>query len=185
MERKELEEALGKKRILLLEGDITEEKAELLRAWLQFLNLQSNEEIKLIINSKGGKIAPALLIYDAISFLNASVTGIVNGECSSVTIVILQAAKKRLATRHSFFLLPPISIDFGKIVFDEKIYKKIRETFERGRKRQELIRQILAKRTSKTLQEIESLEKEEKMITAERAKDLGLIDEIIDEQYKI
>jgi ATP-dependent Clp protease protease subunit len=184
MERKKLEESLGKKRILLLEGEITEEKAELLRAWLQFLNLQSDEEIKLIINSKGGEVAPALLVYDAISLSNASVIGIVNGECSSVAIVILQATKKRLATRHSFFFLHSISIDFGKIVFDENIDKKIREVLERGKKRQELIRQILARRTSKSLQEIESLEKEGKMITAERAKELGLVDEIVDGEYK-
>jgi ATP-dependent Clp protease protease subunit len=185
MERKELEEALGKKRCLLLEGEITEEEAERLRAWIRFLNLQSNEEIKLNINSKGGDVASALLLYDEILRSNAPVIGIVDGECSSVAIVVLQAAKKRLATRHSFFFLHPISIDFGKIVFDEKIYKKIREALERGRKRQELIRQILAKKTNKTPQEIQLLEKEEKMITAEKAKELGLIDEIDDGEYKI
>jgi ATP-dependent Clp protease protease subunit len=185
MERKELEEELGKKRKLLLEKDLTEEEAERLRGWIRFLNLQSNDEIKLIINSKGGEVAPALSLYDEILHSNAPVTGIVDGECSSVAIVILQAAKKRLATRHSFFLLHPISIDFGKIVLDERIYQKIKKDLIRGRKRRAMVHQILMKRTKRTLEEIKTKEKEERMMTAEEAKEFGLIDEVLPDDYKI
>jgi ATP-dependent Clp protease protease subunit len=112
MERKEFEEALLKKRILLLVGEITREKAIAIREQLLFLNSQSNEEIKLIIDSPGGEIVAALLLYEFISYLEAPVHCIVNGECSSSGVIVLQAGKRRLATESSFFLSPPFGCHF-------------------------------------------------------------------------
>lgn len=189
MEKKEFDEALARRRILLLSGEITREKAEVLRAWLVFLNSQSNKEIKLIIDSPGGEVVAALLLYDAILLSTAPVTCIVNGECSSSGIVILQAAKKRWATKHSFFYLHPISIGLEKerIVLDEKAEEKFKEKLRGARKRQEFIYDILVKKTGHSLEEIKA--KEGKLMLVKEAKEFGLIDEAIEEgaiaEYKI
>jgi len=183
MERKGFEEALARKRILSLIGEITREKVENLRAWLQFLNIQSKRRtIKLIFDSPGGEVSAAFRLYDAILLSKAPVIGIVNGECSSAAVVILQATKKRLATEHSLFLIHPVVINFGKLRLNEKIKKKIDKKLEKGKKRQTALYQILMKKTGKTLKEIKA--NEEKIMTAKEAKEFGLIDEVI-ERYKI
>ena len=184
MERKEFEEALAKKRTLLLTGEITREKAIVIRDRLLSLNSQSDEEIKLIIDSPGGEVVAALLLHDILLLLTAPVTCIVNGECSSSGVVILQGAQKRVATKRSFFYLHPISISFEKepIVIDEKAEEKFKDKLRGVKERQKFLYDILIKKTGRSLKEIK--EKEEKLMFAEEAKEFGLIDEVI-EKYKI
>lgn len=184
MERKEFEEALAKKRVLLLVGVITREKATVLRDRLIFLNSQSKKEIKLIIDTPGGEVVAALMLHDAILLSVAPVIGIVNGECSSSGLVILQAAKKRLTTKRSFFYLHPISTAFDRdrIVVDEEVEEKFKDKLRAVKERQKFIYEILAKRTGYSPEEIKA--KEGKLILAQEAKEFGLIDEVI-EKYKI
>lgn len=189
MEEKEFEEALAKKRVLLLTGEITREKAIAIRDRLLSLNNQSDEEIKLIIDSPGGEVVAALLLHDILSLLTAPVTCIVNGECSSSGVVILQGAPKRVATKSSFFYLHPISISFEKepIVLDEKTEEKFKDKLRGAKERQKFLYDILIKKTGRSLKEIK--EKEEKLMFAKEAKEFGLIDEVIEEEsveeYKI
>lgn len=189
MEKKEFDEALAKKRVLLLIGEITREKVITLRRWLLFLNSQSNKEIKLIIDSPGGEVVAALLLHDALLLSTAPITCIVNGECSSSGIIILQGAKKRVATKHSFFYLHPISVGLEKerIVIDEKAGEKFKRMLRGAQERQRFIYDILVEKTGHSLKEIK--EKEGKLMFAKEAKEWGLIDEIIEEgaieEYKI
>lgn len=184
MEKERFDESLLKKRILLLTGEITREKANILRNWLILLNSQSDKEIKLIIDSPGGEVVAALMLHDAILLSVAPVTCIVNGECSSSGMVILQAAKKRLMTKHSFLYLHPISAAFEKerIVMDEKVEEKFADRLRGARERQKFVYEILMKKTGWTSEEIKA--KEEKLILAKEAKEFGLIDKVV-EEYKI
>lgn len=185
MEEKEFEETLAKKRILLLTGEITREKAIAIRNRLLFLNSQSNEEIKLIIDSPGGEVVAALLLYDILLLLTAPVTCIVNGECSSSGVVILQGAKKRVATKGSFFYLHPVSIGLERerIVIDEKAEEKFKRILRGAQERQKFLYDILIKKTGRSLKEIK--EKEEKLMFAKEAKEFGLIDEVFDEEESV
>ncbi|MGB9598847.1 MAG: ClpP family protease [Minisyncoccales bacterium] len=184
MERARLDEVLLKKRILLLRGEITKEKINILINLLFFLNIISQKEIKLIIDTRGGEVRDALRFYDAILLSRAPVTCIVNGECSSSGIAILQASKKRLMTNHSFIYLHPVSIYFREeeIILDEKTEGQLIEIVKGARERQKFIYGILMKRTGLSLKEIKALEG--KIIFAQKAKELNLIDEII-EKYQI
>ena len=179
-----LNETLLKRRILLLTGEITREKVNILRNSLLLLNSLAKTEIKLVIDTPGGDVIAALKLYDAISFSRAPVTCIINGECSSSGVVILQGAKKRLMTKHSFIYLHPISISFEKEQFaiDEKTEERISDRLKGTRARQKFIYDIIAKKTGRSLEEIKA--KEEKLILAEEAKKLNLIDEIV-EEYRI
>ena len=184
MERFKLDERLLKKRILLLTGEITKEKINVLRNLLFFLNNISKKEIKLIIDTRGGDVNSVLKFYDAIRLSNAPVTCIVDGECSSSGVAILQAGKKRLITKHSFIFMHPISIHFEKedFVIDEKTEKRFIERLKATKKRQEFIYEIVSKRSGLTIEETKK--KEGKFIFAEEAKALNLIDKIV-EEYKI
>lgn len=182
--KEDQEKDLRKDRILLLVGKITREKAMYIRRQLLSLNIQSKEEIKLMIDSPGGEVVAALLLYDTILLSSAPVTCIVNGKCSSSGVAILQGAKKRLATKHSFFYLHPVAISFERepITVDKMAEKKFREKLKAAKERQRFIYEILIKRTGRSLKEIKA--KEEKIIFAQEAKDFGLIDEVI-EEYKL
>ncbi|KPJ57299.1 hypothetical protein AMJ49_01720 [Parcubacteria bacterium DG_74_2] len=184
MKKERFDEAFVKKRILLLIGEVTREKANDLRNWLMFLNSKSKKEIKLIIDSPGGEVVAALLLHDAILLSASPVTCIINGECSSSGVVILQAAKKRLMTKHSFIYLHPISTSFEKqkIIANGKIEEKFTNKLRSVKERQRFIHDIIIKKTGRTLEEIKA--KEEKIILAQEAKEFGLVDEVI-EKYKI
>ena len=185
LEREEFEEYLLRKRVLLLEGEITREKAMDLRRKLLFLSSKSKEEIKIIIDTPGGEVIAALFLYEFISHLDAPVVCIINGECSSSGVVVLQGAKKRFATESSFFYLHPLAVSFEKepIVIDERAEERVKDKLRGAEERQKIIYNILIKKTNRTLEEIK--EKENKVIFAREAKELGLIDEVLPDDYKI
>lgn len=185
MEREEIEESSSKKRNILIDGEITREKAIDLRRKLFSLNSQSKEEIKMIIDTPGGEVVAALFLYEIISRLEAPVHCIVNGECSSSGVIILQGAKKRFATESSFFYLHPLAVSFEKepIIIDEGAEERIKDKLRGARERQKIIYNILIKKTNRTLEEIKA--KENKIIFAKEAKEFGLIDEVLPDDYKI
>jgi len=179
------EESLLKKRIVLLDCEISREKAMDLRRKLLFLSSKSKEKIKIIIDTPGGEVVAALFLYELISRLEAPVDCIVNGECSSSGVIVLQAGKRRLATESSFFYLHPLVVTFEKepIAIDERAEEKIKEKLRGARERQKIVYDILVKKTKLSLEDIKA--KENKIIFAKEAKELGLIDEILPEEYKI
>ena len=184
MERMRLDESMLKRRTLLLTGEITKEKINVLRNLLFSLNSTSKKEIKIIIDSRGGDVIPALKFYDAIKISKAPVICLVDGECSSSGVAILQAAQKRLMTKHSFIYLHPISIYFEKEEFavNEKTKERFIDRLEGTKARQKFIYDIIIKRTGLNLEKIKA--KEGKLIFADEAKEMNLIDEVI-EEYKI
>lgn len=182
MERFRLDELLLRKRILLLTGEITKEKINVLINSLFFLNSISKKEIKLIIDTQGGEVRDALRFYDAILLSRAPVTCIVNGECSSSGVAILQAGERRLMTRHSFIYLHPIRIYFSEQEFplEEKTKRELIDIVRAATARQKFIYDIIIKKTGLTLKEIKAQER--KIIFAEKAKKLNLVDEIIEKE---
>jgi ATP-dependent Clp protease protease subunit len=85
------------RRTLMLPCRIDEKIATDLRYRLLELSLESDEEIRLVIDSDGGYSEPSLSITDMIASITAPVIGIVIGKCYSMAVVILQACRKRLA----------------------------------------------------------------------------------------
>lgn len=172
-ERDKYRQVLLGKRVLFLEGIIKEGEVNQLLKWLQILNNESNEGITLYINSSGGDAHAALWLYDALRISPAPITGIVNGRCESMAVIILQGCKKRKSTKHCRFHIHPISTTLLKLGNE----KAIKKALEEGRKTQNYIYQILSEKTRKTISEIKR--KENQNLWAEEAKELGLIDEVI------
>jgi len=179
-----LDAALLKKRALLLNGEITREKVNLLRNLLFYLNSLSKKEIRLIIDTRGGDVISALKFYDAILLSLAPLACIVNGECSSSGVAILQASQKRLMTKYSFIYLHPVSIYFQKEEFavDKNTKARFIDRIKGTRERQRFLYDIITKRTGLSLEEIKA--KEGRVIFAKKAKELNLIDEVL-EEYEI
>jgi len=164
-----------KRRILILSGEIDEDKSKILRGFIYALNERPKKEIILYIDSIGGDVEPGLWLYDTIRLSLAPIKGIVNGRASSMAALVLQACQKRVAMEHSQLLLHAIR-SHGIPMEDED---KINEEIEKSREIQERVHKILVTRTGRSFEEIKALEKKDKYISAKEAKEFGLIDEII------
>ena len=99
---------LLKERIVFLNGEINDEKADLVVAQLLFLESEDpNKDVNLYINSPGGSVTAGLAIYDTMQYLNPDVSTICVGQCASMAAVILSGGTKgkRLALPSSRIMI--------------------------------------------------------------------------------
>jgi len=169
-------EDLLKKRILFVEGFIDDELVEKISKMIIWLNSQNTNEITLYINSDGGNIQAGFSLYDIIKFSEAPVTGIVLKSASSMMLAALQGCKVRKALVHSFFA-------FHNLIFRKEITCKseadVRLAIEELKLLQEEYNQIIGARIIGGAEKVKELCEAKRVITAEEAKSIGLIDEII------
>lgn len=179
LEMKFLEVLLGNREIYIegeLDGDLVRRVHKMIRG----LNAQGGEEIKAYINSGGGGVTPGFNLYDAIKTSEAPITGIVFSEANSMAIIALQACRKRLAMEHSSFYFHYVKLRLSKEwnEFREEAEKEL----ERIEKDQEEIWKIFNQKVAQkgiSMERIKKLCAEKKIISAQEALELNLIDEII------
>ena len=86
---------LLKERVILLEGEVHDQMANLIVAQLLFLESENPEkDINLYINSPGGSVTAGMAIYDAMQFIQPDVTTIVMGQACSMGSLLAQAGAK-------------------------------------------------------------------------------------------
>jgi ATP-dependent protease ClpP protease subunit len=178
-----LHRALLKHRIVRLEGTISSEKICEIRELLLALEIQSQDTIKLLIHSAGGDTEVAFQLFDFIKLLQAPILGIVNGKCASAALIVLQACVKRIATEHSRFLWHSGTIT-AQFQLTEQWKSQLDSWVEWQQHIKETAEKILTSRTGKPLEMIKQLQKQgdacRSYLYAPQAKELGLIDEVID-----
>ena len=169
---------LLKKRTIFLRHEVNGPKANKIGQAILWLNARDPDKpINLYINSVGGSIIAGFDICDIIRHSRAQVIGLVYRQANSMASVILQACAKRKAMRNSTLYLHNIRLvvegEFHEI--DEKVKKAVAETKDD----QEKIYQYLAEKTKISLNEIAEICRKRTTLSAEKALELGLIDEII------
>ena len=167
---------LLKDRIIMLSGEVNDDMANAIIAQLLFLDAQDSEkDISIYINSPGGSVSAGLAIYDTMNFINADVQTIVMGMAASMASVLATAGTKgkRFALPNSEIMIhQPLGGAQGQATEIEIAAAHILKT-------RTLINKILADATG---QDIEILNKDtdrDNYMTAEQAKEYGLIDEIM------
>jgi ATP-dependent Clp protease protease subunit len=167
---------LLKERIVFLGTPIDDAVGNLIMA--QLLHLESEDpdkDINLYINSPGGDITALFAIYDTMQFIKCDVATTVMGQAASAAaVLLLSGAKgKRFALPHSRVLLhQPHGGAQGQAVDIEIQAKEI----TRYRK---LLEQLIAEHTGQPLDKVSKDTDRDYILTAEEAKDYGVIDEII------
>ncbi|HVM14910.1 MAG TPA: ATP-dependent Clp protease proteolytic subunit [Egibacteraceae bacterium] len=168
---------LLKERIIFLGTPITDEIANLMMA--QLLHLEGEDpdkDINLYINSPGGSVTAALAIYDTIEFIKPDIGTFCLGQAASAAAVLLAAGAKgkRFATPHSRVLLhQPHGGAEGQSVDIEIQAREIQRI-------RDLLDEILADKTGQTIDKISSDTDRDFIMTAEEAKEYGLIDGVIE-----
>lgn len=171
------------KRSIFLNSGFTEKDANLMIKQLYELNLKRGE-IFLQMNGSGGSFAGAKKLYDNILLSPNPVTGVVIGDAFSALAIVLQACKKRYASKLSRFHLHHVSypITFN-IKHDDDILAlkdELAKEMELLRSNDAILIEILEKRIKGiTKEEFRTLLKSETDLTPNEALKLGLIDKII------
>jgi len=168
---------LLKERIIFLGGPIVDPVANSIIAQLLFLaSKDPNKDIQLYINSPGGVLTSALAIYDTMQYVKCPVSTVCIGSAASGAAVLLGAGAKgkRFSLPNAQILLHQVAVSgvSGEAVEVEIAAKQIIKLKEK-------VNKILAKHTGQPLEKIEKDTDRDFYLSAEEAKNYGLIDEVI------
>lgn len=164
-------------RIIFLGTPVDDEVANLIMA--QLLHLESEDpdkDIALYINSPGGSITSLFAIYDTMHYIKPDVTTICMGQAASAAAVLLAAGTKgkRFALPHARILLhQPSGGAQGQASDIEVVAKEILRM-------RNLLNKLLAQSTGQSEEKISDDTDRDFILTAEEAKEYGLLDEIIE-----
>lgn len=168
---------LLKDRIIMLSGPIDDHLANSIVAQLLFLDAQDPEkDIYLYINSPGGSVTAGLAIYDTMNFVKADVQTIVLGIAASMGSFLLSSGTpgKRFALPNAEVMIhQPLGGAQGQATEIEIAAKHILNTRDR-------LNRILAKNTGQKLTTIERDTDRDNFMSAEDAKEYGIIDSVIE-----
>ena len=163
--------------IIFIGTPIDDNVANLVTAQLLFLEAEDPErDISLYINSPGGSISAGLAVYDTIQFIRNDVTTICVGQAASMAAVLLAAGspKKRFSLPHSRVLIhqPWMSGLQGQATDIDIHAREILRI-------RTILNKILAQHTGQPLERIEKDVERDYIMTADQAKEYGIIDEVI------
>ena len=163
-------------RIIFLGVPVNDYVANVIQAQLLFLESTDNKrDIQMFINSPGGSVISGLGIYDTMQYVSPEIGTICTGLAASMGAVLLAAGTKgkRTCLPHSRVMIhQPSGGMQGQFSDMEISYMLIKSM------RNELY-DILAKHTGKTFEDIEKDSDRDNWMTAQEAKDYGLVDEVL------
>jgi ATP-dependent Clp protease protease subunit len=170
---------LLQERIIFLGSAIDDNIANVVMAQMLHLDADDPEkDIQLYINSPGGTVTSALAIYDTMQFIKSPVSSICIGQAASAAAVLLLAGEKgkRYSLPHARVLLHQPSGGVQGTSIDVEI-----QTREMVRMRQ-MLNEIIVEHTGQELKRVEKDTERDFILSAEQAKEYGIIDEVIEKK---
>ena len=167
---------LLRERIVFLTGPVEDYSASLIVAQLLFLEAENpKKEIAFYINSPGGVVTSGLSIYDTMQFIRCPVSTLCVGQAASMGSLLLCAGEPGTAspspTPGSWSTSPPAGYQ-GQAT-DIMIHARESEALKRR------LIEIYVKHTGKDYDTVERALERDNFMTAEAAKDFGLIDQVL------
>jgi len=168
---------LLKERIIFITGPIDDGVASLVVAQLLFLEAENpKKEVSMYINSPGGIVTSGLAIYDTMQFVRSPVSTLCIGQAASMGSLLLAAGHKdmRFALPNARIMLHQPSGGFQGQATDIMLHA---QEILNLKKR---LNEIYVKHTGKELKKIEEALERDYFLTAEMAKEWGVVDQVID-----
>jgi len=166
---------LLKERIIFLSGEVTDDTAALVVAQLLFLESEDpSKDINIYIDSPGGSVSAGLAIYDTMNYVKCDVSTTCIGMAASMGAFLLSGGTKgkRYALPNAEIMIhQPLGGAQGQATEIEIAAKHILRTKER-------LNKILAENTGKPLDVIYKDTERDNFMTADEAKEYGLIDAV-------
>ena len=163
-------------RIIMLSEEVNDTTASLVVAQLLYLESQDpDKDIQFYINSPGGSVTAGMAIYDTMQYVKCDVSTICVGLAASMGAFLLSAGAKgkRLALPNSEIMIHQPSAGTQGQITDMAIHLKRLETIKKR------MNQILADNTGHSVEEITAACERDNFMSAEEAKEYGLIDKVI------
>ena len=170
---------LMRERIIFLTGPVEDYMASVVVAQLLFLEAENpKKEIAMYINSPGGVVTAGLSIYDTMQFIRCPVSTLCVGQAASMGSLLLAAgeANMRFALPNARIMVHQPSGGFQGQATDIMLHA---QEILNIKKR---LNEIYVKHTGQPLKKIEDALERDTFLTAEAAKDFGLIDKVIEKR---
>jgi ATP-dependent Clp protease, protease subunit len=167
---------LLKERVVFITGPIEDYGASLITAQLLFLEAENpKKEIHMYINSPGGLVTAGLAIYDTMQYVRPPVQTFCIGQAASAASLLLCAGRKgdRFALPNARIMVHQPSASFYGQAAD--IARHAQEIVKLKRR----LNEIYAKHTGQTVEAIEKQLDRDTYMTAEEAKNFGLLDQVM------
>ena len=172
---------LLKERIIFIGTPIDDQVANLVVAQLLYLEREDpDKDINLYIHSPGGYVYAGMAIYDTMQFIRCEISTICVGMTASLAAILLCAGTKgkRYALPHAKIMLHQPTGGLGGQAADIKIQA------EEIIKTKQMLNGIVAKHTGQSIERIQKETERDRYMSAEEAKEWGLIDEILTAKSK-
>jgi len=182
---------LLKDRIIMLNGAVDDNSANLVVAQMLFLESESYDtDITLYINSPGGLVTAGLGIYDTMQFIKCDVSTVVVGQACSMGSFLAQAgtAGKRIVLPESRTMIHRVSSGTpstrGSVHVQELEFEDARRSFEESKKINKRLTELYVKHNSKGkgYEELFETMKFDTFLNAQEALDYGLADKIVEKR---
>ena len=167
---------LLKERIIFVSGPVHDGMSTLIVAQLLFLEAENpKKDISMYINSPGGVVTAGMAIYDTMQYIRPKISTLCVGQAASMGSLLLAAGDKgmRFALPNARVMVHQPSGGFSGQASDIALHaKEILELKDR-------LNKIYVKHCSQKLSTVEGALDRDNFMTAEEAKDWGLVDEIV------
>ena len=170
---------LLKDRIIFLGEEVTDVSANLIVSQLLFLESEDpGKDIQMYINSPGGSVSAGMAIYDTMQFIKCDVSTICMGMAASMGAFLLAGGTpgKRLALPHSTIMIhQPSGGAQGQATEIQIVADRIQYT-------KRMLNELLAANTHQPLEKIAADTERDYYMSAEEAKNYGLIDAVVNKR---
>jgi ATP-dependent Clp protease protease subunit len=167
---------LLKERIIFVAGPVHDGMSTLIVAQLLFLEAENpKKEISMYINSPGGVVTSGLSIYDTMQYIRPPVSTLCVGQAASMGSLLLTAGTKgmRYSLPNSRIMVHQPSGGFQGQATDIMIHARETQALK------DRLNQIYHEHTGQPVEAVEAALERDRFMTAQDAKDWGLIDEIV------
>lgn len=171
---------LLKSRIVFFSGEVHDAMADVVIAQLLFLEYEDPDgDVMLYVHSPGGAVDAGLAVYDTMNFVKPDISTICMGMAASMGALILSAGTKgkRYALPNARIMIHQVSagVPFGQ---GTDVEIRAREIL----RYKALLNEIMARHTGKTVEEVSKDTERDYFMSAQQAKDYGLIDRVMTRQ---
>lgn len=166
---------LLKDRIIILNGEITDNSSNVVVAELLYLDSISNDDISLYINSPGGSITAGMAIYDTMNFVKSNVSTICVGMAASMAAFILSSGekgKRYILPNAEVMIHQPLGGAQGQAT-------EIKIAAERILKLKKKLNKILSDNTGKDINTIDNDTERDYFMDSNEALNYGIVDKIL------